>query len=114
MISPRRCRARRRSRSRVCSRAWPSRTSSYRARALQLHLLLTAEHALQLFLARLILHGPPLVAIAELRRRMEGPVRIGEMRPRQRAEIRPTGCDDRVHLIGLRDVADGDRRYVAF
>src|SRR5688572_22279615 len=36
------------------------------------------------------------------------------MRSRERAEIGATRSNDRVHLVGLRYVADGDRRDTGF
>ena len=47
---------------------------------------------------------------------MQGPVRIGEMRPRERAQIGAAGGDDAVHVIGIEDRPHrhgGDAHFVA-
>ena len=47
----------------------------------------------------------------ELRGGVQRPVRIGQVRPAERDEIGAPGGDDAVHLVGVGDVADGDRRH---
>src|SRR5207247_92213 len=51
--------------------------------------------------------GPGLAAIPELRRGVQRPIGVGKMRPREAAQVRASRHQNRVHMIGLVDVADG-------
>src|SRR4051812_43991046 len=85
---------------------------SNRARPQKFDLALGLPLALQvpfeLLLAREVLHRPGLRGVAELRGGAEGPVGIGEVGAGQGAEVGAAGGDDRVDLVRLGDVADGD------
>ncbi len=69
-----------------------------------------AAHPVELIAAGQVGFRPGLAAIAELRRRMQRPVRIGQVRPREAAEVGATRHQNRVHVVGLVDVADRHRR----
>ena len=47
------------------------------------------------------------------RRGMQGPVRVGKMRPRQTHQVGAPGHQDRIHMIRLVDIADCHGRDVA-
>src|SRR5882724_6798216 len=66
--------------------------------------------ALQLFLARLVLHRPGLLFVTLLGGGMQRPIWVAQVRPRQGAQISTPGGDDAVHLVGFRDITHGDRR----
>src|ERR1043165_226957 len=74
----------------------------------------TGGRALQVGLvlrpSALILNRPIDLVRADLRGFVERPGGIGQMRASDRAEVSPSGGDDRIRMIGLRDRADGDRR----
>src|SRR5688500_5090825 len=72
------------------------------------------EQPLQLLLARIVLRRPLLFAPAHLRRRPQRPVRVTQMRPAERYEIRSARRDDRIHLIDVRDVSHCDGRDSGF
>src|SRR5690349_24630001 len=63
------------------------------------------EVALELLLALPILHRPFDIAETKLRRCVQRPIRIGEVRARERAQIRATGHENAVDVIGLEDRA---------
>src|SRR5882724_688226 len=66
------------------------------------------EIALELRLARQIGLRPALFVKFLFRRGAQGPGRIRQVRPRQRAEIRPARCNDGVHVIRLENIAHCD------
>ena len=74
------------------------------------------RQAMQLVAAGQIRLGPGLAGVAELRRGMQRPVGIGEVRPREAAQVGAPRHQDRVDVVGLVDVADrhgGDAGLVA-
>ena len=52
---------------------------------------------------------PGFATISELRRGVQRPIGIGEMRPGEAAQVRTSSHQDRVDVVGLVDVADGHR-----
>ena len=101
----RRCRCRRRS---------PARAGRQRARAARHFATGCAAARARLVsycvLADQVLLGPGDVGEADLRRLVQRPGRIGEMRARDRAQIGAAGGDDRIGVVGLGDRADRDGR----
>src|SRR5438067_5456286 len=76
----------------------------------------TRESPQQLITPRPILPGPGYTFIALLRRSVQRPVGIDEMRACKTAKIRTPRGEDAVHVIDLIDVADchgGDARFIA-
>src|SRR5690349_22707194 len=73
--------------------------------------LAAASETVKLIASGVIGRRPGFAAIAEFRRRMQRPVRIGEMRSRQADEIGAPSHQDRVDVIGLVNVADRHRGH---
>jgi hypothetical protein len=70
----------------------------------QHHLRRPCQIPLQLRFPRQVLLRPFDFGKPELRRRVQRSGRIREMRPGERAQIRPPRGDDAVHVIGLEDI----------
>src|SRR6266508_5012746 len=84
--------------------------SSVRLRGFRSHLRRAREVALELLLAGQILHRPPHVAIAELRRRVQRPVRVGEMR---RSEEHTSELQSRGQIVCRLLLEKKNKRLVA-
>src|SRR5579872_383727 len=78
------------------------------------HVVVALLRALKLRFAGEILPGPDLIGVAEASRGVQSEVRIGEVGPRQRAQICTAGGDNRIQMVGFGDVADSHRGYADF
>ena len=75
---------------------------------------LRASVALHLCVAGAVLLRRREAAVAEFGGGAQRPVRIHQVRARERAEIGAAGGEDRVDVIGLEDVADGHGLHARF
>ena len=70
-----------------------------------------AGQPIKLIAAGVIGFRPCLAAVAEPGGGVQGPVRVGKMRPGEADEVGAAGHQNRVHVVGLVDVADRHRRH---
>src|SRR5438105_15478456 len=78
------------------------------------HLRRTREIAIELIAPAEILVRPAHTLVAQLRRGMQRPIRVGQMRSRNRAQIGAARGDDAVGVIRFEDGADGYGRHAYF
>src|SRR6185437_14478222 len=95
----------------VTSAWWPARAMSHRRCGYGFS---AAAEPIKLIAAGVIGRRPRLAAVAEFCRGMQGPVWVGKMRPGEADQIGAAGHQDRVDVVGLKNVADRHGGHAGF